>query len=421
MKKIKTLRVKFLEYLGECHPEEAKEWLSNYENNNIFTLEYQSLKQYDENMAEMLTTHTEDTLHAFTSTLQGSSKIPDDAKINFNIIHFDNMLKLDEITSDYVGELIRIKGIIRKSSEVYPVLDKAIFECRSCMSWQEVEQTSVNNITEPTICGECGGRSFRLLRDISSYVDQQVLTIGSPDTSFEIDCILRDSWCSHDDYSINKTVSIVGVVDVFKPTNSNRWKKYIHAVSVNILEDNKEDITISDDIDDVRNTPEYRQWVERVIADSNNVCACCGGTKHLHAHHIMSYADHPDLRLDPDNGIALCKWCHGKYNSYYGHKGTARNLIDFLSKFATHKEVVYVVPDNEPEEVIEKPDRDLLQVFVDTVAQLEDEYYDMCPINVLKSELEDYDETAIDALITSSINKGIVYSPSEGYLKRVII
>lgn len=30
-----------------------------------------------------------------------------------------------------------------------------------------------------------------------------------------------------------------------------------------------------------------------------------------------------------------CKWCHGKYHSYYGKHATPRSLIKFLNRFGS--------------------------------------------------------------------------------------
>lgn len=85
-----------------------------------------------------------------------------------------------------------------------------------------------------------------------------------------------------------------------------------------------------------RGSPEYNKWVEEVIAESNGECQCCGGTKHLEAHHIFGYDDHDDYRIHPDNGIALCRWCHGKYHSYYGKKANPKTLVKFVRRFGTN-------------------------------------------------------------------------------------
>ena len=61
-----------------------------------------------------------------------------------------------------------------------------------------------------------------------------------------------------------------------------------------------------------RNTRAMKDWSVAVRARSGGQCERCGSTDKLHAHHVKSYADHPDLRFSLDNGIALCIDCHGE-------------------------------------------------------------------------------------------------------------
>lgn len=77
-------------------------------------------------------------------------------------------------------------------------------------------------------------------------------------------------------------------------------------------------------------------WKKEVLKD--NVCACCGGEKHLEAHHIFGFSEHEELRDDPNNGIVLCKWCHKKYHSYYPGDANPKNLIKFLKRFGGNNE-----------------------------------------------------------------------------------
>lgn len=58
-----------------------------------------------------------------------------------------------------------------------------------------------------------------------------------------------------------------------------------------------------------RNSYSYRKWRAAVIA-RDKVCQSCGSTKNLEAHHIKPFATHPELRLDVNNGITLCRECH---------------------------------------------------------------------------------------------------------------
>jgi len=61
--------------------------------------------------------------------------------------------------------------------------------------------------------------------------------------------------------------------------------------------------------------PQYVGWRNAVLERDGYRCqACCRQcTKHekgLAAHHILSYAMHPESRLDLDNGVTLCRQCH---------------------------------------------------------------------------------------------------------------
>jgi hypothetical protein len=59
-----------------------------------------------------------------------------------------------------------------------------------------------------------------------------------------------------------------------------------------------------------RHDREVQSWRKAVIANDNGQCRRCGSTKKLHAHHIVRWADAPELRVVPSNGMTLCETCH---------------------------------------------------------------------------------------------------------------
>jgi|GEM_PF-2385879 hypothetical protein len=64
---------------------------------------------------------------------------------------------------------------------------------------------------------------------------------------------------------------------------------------------------------DLRQSSKYRQWVRAVFAANPHNCKDCGqGTPvvKLHAHHIKSFAQYPELRYVVSNGELLCENCH---------------------------------------------------------------------------------------------------------------
>lgn len=54
------------------------------------------------------------------------------------------------------------------------------------------------------------------------------------------------------------------------------------------------------------------EWraVARSVKRRDKGCVDCRSIVELHVHHIRSFAEHPELRLDPDNLLTLCRSCH---------------------------------------------------------------------------------------------------------------
>lgn len=58
------------------------------------------------------------------------------------------------------------------------------------------------------------------------------------------------------------------------------------------------------------NLPEYKEWRNAVFKRDGYKCQECGGGRNIQAHHIKSWAKHPESRFDVDNGVTLCIDCH---------------------------------------------------------------------------------------------------------------
>lgn len=137
------------------------------------------------------------------------------------------------------------------------------------------------------------------------------------------------------DYSLGSIISVKGVLkldteDLFYILVDEVLS---YGISNNIYTSLKDEDDGAIEVNIQRNDSRVKQWHDTVIK-RDEVCQCCGGEKHLEAHHIFSWEDYPDLRVDVNNGVALCKWCHHRYNSYCGHKGTGIGMVEYLNKFS---------------------------------------------------------------------------------------
>ena len=87
-----------------------------------------------------------------------------------------------------VGRFTQTQGVIQGVYPVRPKLKTAVFECKSCMRLHEVEQDqSDNKIIEPSLCSECGGRKFRLLKSESIYTNERYLLLTEPQEDLDLE------------------------------------------------------------------------------------------------------------------------------------------------------------------------------------------------------------------------------------------
>ena len=90
---------------------------------------------------------------------------------------------------------------------------------------------------------------------------------------------------------------------------------------------------VSSENQKARSTPEYEKWRKAVFEKDGYVCQCCGEGEKKEAHHLLDFANHPDHRLDVENGITLCPNCHcscieGSFHNIYGTHGTTPEQLE---------------------------------------------------------------------------------------------
>ena len=109
----------------------------------------------------------------------------------------------------------------------------------------------------------------------------------------------------------------------------------------------------------LRHSKEYINWRKSVFERDNYTCQCCGDSKggNLQAHHILSFSEHEDLRLDVSNGITICSIHHDfRYHDSFHHMyGTRNNTLEQLQEYFDMKRTELNLPLIDIKEIIYKP------------------------------------------------------------------
>ena len=332
----KTSISKFEEFFATIYKDNVFEILEQYPDKKSLIVDYQRLEMFDPDLADLLIDKPEEVIEAAQNAIKNIDPLVSDADINICFENLSNLIRLKDLNSKYIGSFVSYDGIIEEFNEPSPRIEIGVFECRGCMRLHEVEQSSASRIIEPSLCSECGGRSFRLLQEESKYVNTQNVVTGSKDTSRKLQVVFEDDLTSWDEYNIGQHIRFTGTLKTFREEKSGRLKFYLYCNHIEKLSEEE----YIDDVEEVekeygdRDSPEYNAWRSEVI-HRDKICQCCGSKKYPVAHHIFGYEHYPKHRVDPNNGIRLCKWCHGKYHSHYGMNANPKTFVKFIKRFGT--------------------------------------------------------------------------------------
>lgn len=89
-----------------------------------------------------------------------------------------------------------------------------------------------------------------------------------------------------------------------------------------------------------RKIPDYATWRRLVFIKDDYKCVACESKECLEAHHLDSFCNYPDLRLEPLNGVTLCNKHHKAFHQSYGFIDNTKAqfeqfLLDGFGKYLT--------------------------------------------------------------------------------------
>ena len=140
---------------------------------NVIYIDFMKLMEFSNTLSEEILTNPEDTLRLMEIAIEESG-LAKDVRIRLFQLPKDQEIKVRNIRSKHLNEIIVIEGIIRQASDVRPQVVNAKFECPSCGTGISVLQME-KKFREPGRCS-CGRRGgFKLLS--KEMVDTQRLVI----------------------------------------------------------------------------------------------------------------------------------------------------------------------------------------------------------------------------------------------------
>ncbi len=250
--KTKTYLEKFEEFFSTIYKDDVFEILEKYPDERSLTVDYEDLEKFDPDLADEMIEKPEEVILASQKAIKNIDPLMKDAELNIRFENLRHNIPLSDLLSKYIGKFVAADGIVRKTDEIRPRIEKGVFECRSCMRLHEVEQTSGNHIMEPSLCNECGGRSFRLLQEDSKYIDTQSARMQEPLENLsggtepkQMLMVLEDDLV--DELNPGDKVRITGTLKTYREERSGKFKNYIYVNHIEKLVQEFEELELSEE------------------------------------------------------------------------------------------------------------------------------------------------------------------------------
>jgi len=251
IEKSKTSITKFEDFFSTEYKDAIFEALEKYPDERSVVVDYLQLEMFDPDLADLLIEKPEEVIKAAGKAIKNIDTTRKNADLNVRFRNLSNVIPLRDLRSKYIGKFVAVDGIIRKTNEIRPRIINAMFECRSCMRLHEVPQKS-NLISEPALCNDCGGRSFRLLQEESEFLDTQTTRLQEPlenlsggEQPRQINVVLEDDLV--DTITPGDIIRITGTLKTVRDEKTKLFKNYIYCNYIEALEQEFEELQISEE------------------------------------------------------------------------------------------------------------------------------------------------------------------------------
>ncbi len=248
---------------------------------NVIFLDFKSLTEFSNLLADEVIADPEETLRIIEQAIEQSG-LQDDTRVRITNLPKVQEIKIRNMRSKHLNELVVIEGIIRQASDVRPQVVNAKFECPSCGTIISVLQME-KKFRKPSRCS-CGRRGgFKLIS--KEMVDTQRLVIEESPESLSggeqpkrINVFIKEDLVEpkmEEKTTPGSRIKVIGVLkEVPVPLStgglSTRFELAIEANNIVPLEETFEELDINEEdekqILELSQDPELFQKLSKSIA-----------------------------------------------------------------------------------------------------------------------------------------------------------
>ncbi|EMA09369.1 replicative DNA helicase Mcm [Haloarcula vallismortis] len=249
---------RFEEFYRNYYRNEIGELAQKYPNDQkSLYIDWDDLYRFDPDLADDYRTKPEQ-IQEYAEEALRLYDLPVDVSLGQAHVRVRNLPDSEDIRDlrhEHHGNLVAVRGIIRKATDVRPKVIEAAFECQRCGTLTRIPQTA-GDFQEPHDCQGCERQGpFRLNTDQSQFIDAQKLRVQeSPEglrggeTPQSIDINIEDDITGH--VTAGDHVRVTGILKLDQRGNDNEkspmFDIYMEGVSVEIEDEQFEDMEITD-------------------------------------------------------------------------------------------------------------------------------------------------------------------------------
>ncbi len=250
---------RFEEFYRTYYRNEIGELARKYPNDQrSLYISWDDIYRFDQSLAEDVRTQP-DQFREYAEEALRLYDLPVDVSLgqaHVRVYDLPETTGIRDIRSHHHGQLVSIRGIIRKATNVRPKVQDAAFECQRCGTLTRIPQTG-GEFHSPHECQGCERQGpFRINFDQSEFVDAQKLRVQESPEGLRggerpqsLDINIEDDITG--EVTAGDTVRVTGVLHLDQQEShgekSTMFDIYMDGVAVEIEDDRFEDMTISDE------------------------------------------------------------------------------------------------------------------------------------------------------------------------------